>query len=73
MLSTITNKINDKMDMTSNALGKRTAKNSEPLGPTIRFNLKLEKPSSEKFSKFNYNALVLKTLVSKLDYLYSNY
>jgi hypothetical protein len=65
MLSTITNKMNDKMEVTTNALDKRTAKKSEPLGPTIRFDLKLEKPSSDKFSKFNYNALVLKTLVSK--------
>jgi hypothetical protein len=30
--------------------------------PTIRFELKLEQPSSEQFSEFNYNKLVVKTL-----------
>ena len=30
--------------------------------PTIRFELKLEKPSSEYFPEFNYNKLVLKSL-----------
>ena len=30
--------------------------------PTIRFEIKLEKPSSEQFSELNYNKLVVKAL-----------
>ncbi len=41
----------------------RKGKRKRPLHPTIRFSVNIEKPSSETFSEFNYNKLVLKTLV----------
>ncbi len=41
----------------------RKSKRKRPLHPTIRFSLSIEKPSSETFTEFNYNKLVLKTLV----------
>ncbi len=37
-------------------------KKSTDLMPTIRFELKLEPPTSDQFSEFNYNKLVVKTL-----------
>ena len=37
-------------------------KRTQHLLPTIRFELKLEEPSSEQFCEFNYNKLVVKTL-----------
>ena len=37
-------------------------KKTADLMPTIRFELKLEPPTSDQFSEFNYNKLVVKTL-----------
>lgn len=37
-------------------------KKSADLMPTIRFELKLEPPTSDQFSEYNYNKLVVKTL-----------
>ncbi len=42
--------------------GLQKKKKSANLMPTIRFELDLEPPTSEKFSEFNYNKLVVKTI-----------
>ncbi len=42
--------------------GLQKKKKSANIMPTIRFELNLEPPTSEKFSEFNYNKLVVKTI-----------
>lgn len=54
--------------MNTNEIGKKKSK-PELVLPTLRLSVKIDKPSSENFTEYNYNKLVLKTLVSQKSFI----
>lgn len=38
--------------------------------PNVRFNVKIEKPSSDIFTQYNYNKILLKALVRRTRFTY---